>query len=165
MTERGTDLVDVVLLELPLDLRSRAQEHSDELLREMTLIALQIDEGDGSALPVRLTQLVDQVQATYSAFVDQPDKQIEAAIERGDLVADRVVYTVPRTVGGVATHLMDILEEADEFCRRGEYLLALAAPPDIHAYRIWALREFQTQCEGAAPVPWPTFAAREGVTA
>lgn len=157
------ELVDVVLLDIPLDLRQRSQEHSDELIREMTLIALQIHEGDGDALPVRLTALVADVQLTYGAFSSRADAELDAAATRGDDVVSRVVYTVPRHVGPYARHLIEILEEADEFCREGAFLLALASPPDIHAYRIWALREFERQLAGESPISWPTYAAEVGV--
>ena len=152
-------MAEVVLLGMPVDLRARAQQHSDELVREMTLIALQIREGDGQALPVRLTELVAEVQQLYGAFAAGADEQVDAAVARGDTVVARVIYTVPRTVGPFAGHLIDILEEADEFCRQGNYLLALASPPDIHAYRIWALLEFQRQIDGQQPVSWPDYAA------
>lgn len=156
-------LVDVVLVGIPIDLRGRAQQHSDELVREMTLIALQIREGDGDALPVRLTELVSEVQQTYGPFSAQPDAEIDDAAARGDQVVGRVVYTVPHHVAPVARHLIEILEEADEFCRDGSYLLALASPPDIHAYRIWALREFERQIAGEQPISWPEYAASVGL--
>jgi hypothetical protein len=160
----AADLTDVVLLDIPIDLRERAQQHSDELVREMTLIALQIREGDGEALPVRLTELVADVQQTYGAFSARPDAELEAAATRGDQVAPRIVYTVPRTVGPFARHLIEVLEETDEFCRDGSYLLALASPPDIHAYRIWALLEFERQLAGEPPTSWPEYAATHGIS-
>jgi hypothetical protein len=155
-------LGEVTLLDIPLDLRQRAQQHSDELVREMALVAMQISEGDGGDLPVRLTQLVAEVQETYGAFSEQPDAELERATTRGDASA-RVTYHVPVSVGPFAQHLIDILEEADGFCRQGSYLLALASPPDIHAYRIWALREFDRQLAGQSPTPWPEYAAAHGV--
>ena len=83
---------------------------------------------------------------------------------RGDATA-RVVYYVPVTVGPYVRHLIEILEEADEFCRQGTYLLALASPPDIHGYRIWALREFERQLAGKSPIPWPDYAEANGISA
>jgi hypothetical protein len=164
MTEQpATNLTEVFLLDVPIDLRERVQQHSDELVREMTLIAMQIREGDGEALPVRLTELVAEVQQTFGAFSAKPDAQVDAAAARGDQVVPRVVYTVPRAVGPFARHLIDVLEETDEFCRDGSYLLSLASPPDIHAYRIWALLEFERQVSGQPPVPWPEYAAANGV--
>ncbi|MDX6201320.1 MAG: hypothetical protein QOJ83_820 [Frankiales bacterium] len=157
------ELADVTLLDTPVELRARSQQHSDELLREMTLIALQIREGDGNALPVRLTELVTEVQLTYGRFSAQTDVELDNAAARGDKVAPTIVYRVPRTVGPFARHLIEVLEETDEFCREGSYLLALAAPPDIRAFRLWALTEFERQIAGEAPMPWPEYARRNGI--
>jgi hypothetical protein len=156
-------LADVTLLDTPIELRARSQQHSDELLREMALIALQIREGDGEALPVRLTELVTEVQLTYGRFSAQTDAELDEAAARGDKVAPRIVYTVPRRVGPFARHLIEILEETDEFCREGSYLLALASPPDIHAFRVWALTEFERQIAGEEPMSWPDYARLNGV--
>jgi hypothetical protein len=152
-------LVDVVLLEVPLALRERAQEHSDELLREMTLIAMQISEGDGDELPVRLTRLSHEVESTYGLFTGVPNAAFDAAIARGDAVLARAVYTVPTTMKSHIHHLLEIYEETDEFCRAGAYLLALASPPEIHHYRVWTLREFERQIDGLPPMSWPDYAA------
>jgi hypothetical protein len=156
MTEEP--LADVVLLGVPLELRARSQEHSDELVREMTLIALQIREGDGDALPVRLTELAAEVQLTYGAFSAPADARLDAAAARGETVVPRTTYTVPRAAGPFARHLIEVLEETDEFCRAGSYLLALASPPDIHAYRVWALTEFERQIAGGQPLSWVDYA-------
>lgn len=163
MTDEADQVLgEVVLLDIPLELRDRAQQHSDELVREMALVALQIGEGEGRDLPVRLTQLVAEVQATFGAFSARPDAELDAASARGDATA-QIVYHVPVSAGPFTRHLIDILEETDEFCRQGTYLLALASPPDIHAYRIWALREFERQLAGEAPTPWPEYAQEQGV--
>lgn len=51
--------------------------------------------------------------------------------------------------------LRQMLAEADEYCRAGDELLTLAAPPDIAAFTGWYLQEFLRQLDGAAPQPWP----------
>jgi hypothetical protein len=156
-------LIEVELLEMPLGLRHRALQHSDELLREMTLIALQ--DSRSHDLPVRLTQLASDVQVNFGAFTANPEAEIDAAVERGDAVVQRVVYHVPASVSAYCRHLIEILQEADEYCRRGEYLLALECPPDIYAYRMWALLEFERQLAGEAPTSWPKYAAENGIPA
>jgi hypothetical protein len=50
--------------------------------------------------------------------------------------------------------LIDMLDEADAFCRGGD-LLMLATPDDQVAFRRWFLAEFVTQLGGGAPTPWP----------
>jgi hypothetical protein len=47
-----------------------------------------------------------------------------------------------------------ILDEVDELCRQGQYLLTLATPPDLVAYRHWLLEEFTRQIAGQEPVAW-----------
>lgn len=155
------ELIEVELLEVPLGLRNRAQQHSDELLREMTLIALQ--GSHTHELPVRLTQLAADVQQNFGAFTAAPEAVIDQAVERGDEVVPRLVYHVPASVGAYCRHLIEILEETDEYCRGGEYLLALASPPEIHGYRIWALLEFERQLAGKAATTWPRYAADNGL--
>jgi hypothetical protein len=157
------DLIEIQLLDVPLELRSRSQQHSDELMREMTLVALQIEDGEGDVLPVRLTQLAADVQANYGAFSNRPDEELDAATARGDKVHARVVYHVPPGIGPVARHIIDVLEETDQFCREGNYLLSLAAPPDIAAFRHWALEEFERQSQGGEPRPWGVYAASRGL--
>ncbi|BEP12964.1 hypothetical protein acdb102_12750 [Acidothermaceae bacterium B102] len=158
-------LIEVELLEVPVPLRDRALQHSDELLREMTLVAMQIREGDGQELPLRLTQLAADVQVTYGAFTATPESLLDSAHERGEDVVARVVYTVPLTVGPFARHLIEVLEETEEFCRAGTYLLALASPPDVMAYRMWTLLEFERQTAGEAATSWPKYAAEHGLPA
>jgi hypothetical protein len=155
-------LIEVELLELPVALRDRAQQHSDELLREMTLIALQ--NSHNHELPVRLTQLAADVQVNFGAFTATPESEIDAAVERGDAVVPRIAYHVPATVAAYCRHLIEILEETDEYCRGGEYLLALACPPDIYAYRMWALLEFERQIAGDTATSWPKYAADNGIS-
>ena len=49
-------LVPVRVLRIPVPIWAKTQEHIDELLREFTLIAAQLNEsGGGRDVPVRLT--------------------------------------------------------------------------------------------------------------
>lgn len=149
------DLVEVRLVGVPIPLRERSTQHSDELLREMTLIAQEAETGD-TALPTRLVQLAADVGATYSEFTVHADAQMDAAAEAGIDVID-VVYNVPPTVAGFCEHILSVIEEADAYCRQGRYLLTLATPPDILAYQRWILGEFIRQPRGEAPMSWPDY--------
>ncbi len=155
------ELIEVELLDVPVELRNRAIEHSDELLREMTLIVMQ--NAQSHELPVRLTQLAADVRVNFGGFAATPDAVIDDAADRGQEIVPRLVYQVPASVAPYSRHLIEILEETDEYCRGGKYLLALASPPDIHAYRIWALLEMERQIGGAAPTSWPKYAADHGI--
>src|SRR5687767_15140474 len=52
------ELVDVRLVALPLDVWQRTQEHTDDLLREFTLVAQ--DEEARAAVPGRLLALIEE---------------------------------------------------------------------------------------------------------
>ena len=81
-----TELVEVRLLQLPLDVWQRTQEHVDGLLREFVLIVQ--DEEARAATPGRLLALIEQVTAGYGEFSEEQRRQIEAAFARGELWID-----------------------------------------------------------------------------
>ncbi|MGN6299460.1 MAG: hypothetical protein ACTHN8_00020 [Angustibacter sp.] len=151
----ASDVVDVHVLGYPLDLYLRAQEHADDLIRELTLIANSpAVEAGHSDLPARLLVLVEQLTHQYAGVSNEVEKQRDAAIDRGERTID-LTYRVPRQIAEAVRHLGAIFDEADEYCRRGEHLLTLATPPDALAYRHWLLEEFVCQIEnGREPVPW-----------
>lgn len=149
------ELVEVHLVDYPLDLFLRAQEHADDLIRELTLIANSpAVESGHSDLPARLLVLVEQLTHQYAGVSDDVEQQRDAALDRGDTHVD-LTYRVPRHIADAVRHLGTVFDEADDYCRQGEHLLTLATPPDALAYRHWILEEFVAQIEeGRAPVPW-----------
>ena len=151
-------LVEVELLGLPLDIHRLATEHNDELLREFALLAAQQADPSDHDVPARLLSLGEELQAKYGSFTQGATSELDAALERGDPSID-LVFVVPGEVAGGVDELNRILDEADDFCRRGGPLLTLAAPPEVVAYRRWFLEEFIRQVEGKPPMPWPGPAA------
>lgn len=145
------DLVDVRFLGLPIEQHRDAAQHIDELLREF----FHIDAGSGE-IPQRLLQLRDDLQARFSAFAAEPRAELAAAIERGDTSID-LNYRLPVAAGEVAGLAVALLDEADEYCRKGEHLLTLAAPEGAVRYRRWFFGEFTRQCAGEPPTPWPRY--------
>jgi len=69
---------------------------------------------------------------------------------------------VPASAGAAAAALRDLMDEADEYCQQGEHLLTLTSPEDVTAFRRWFLDEFERQCGGADPVPWPEYLGSNG---
>jgi hypothetical protein len=154
----GEDLgpiVDVQLLQLPVAVWARAQQHTDELLREFMLIAQQLRHDDASAasVPVRLTQVVEELSGSYGSFSEEQEARLFAAAAAGEDYLD-LTYQVPAGAAAAARHLGDLLNEADDYCRSGEHLLTLETPPELVRFREWFLEEFRGQIEGAAPNPW-----------
>ncbi|HEU5033503.1 MAG TPA: hypothetical protein VFT62_01965 [Mycobacteriales bacterium] len=148
-----SELVTVQLLNFPLQLFAQSREHHDELLREFALIALDPQPPDSHrAVPGRLLELIEVLGRQYGGASDRMDSAREAAVERGELAMD-LSYHVPRSIGAAMTHLNELMEAADEFCR-SEQLLTLAATPLERAFRVWFIEEFVRQAAGAPPRPW-----------
>lgn len=153
----GPKLVEIRILQMPLDLLAASQRHSDELMRELTLVAEQLRQEGSSGLPTRLVDMVQELTASYSPFTSEQEAIMADAVSGGDTVLDELCYTVPPDVGPAAQHLGNLLDEADEYCRAGDYLLTLATPALLVRFRQWFLDEFERQAAGAPPVPWPEY--------
>ncbi len=149
------ELVRVDLLQLPLDVWQRTQEHVDGLLREFALIVQ--DAEARAATPGRLLGLVQELSAGYGHFSQSQRIEMEAALERGEMSID-LTYQLPAGAAGAAHALGDMLDEADDYCRRGDHLLTLATPPEELRFRHWFIDEFVDQIGGAPPTPWPDYA-------
>jgi hypothetical protein len=147
-------LVEVKLVGLPLDIHRVAQEHNDELMREFALLAAQQAEPGSHDVPARLLAVGDELQSRYGSFTQSATAELQAALERGDPSID-LVFVVPEDVAGDVDELNRILDEADDFCRKGGPLLTLATPAAVVAYRRWFLDEFIRQAHGQPPRPWP----------
>ncbi len=152
------ELVTVRLDLLPLDVQTAAQQHGDELTRELVLIAERLhQQTDGAPeLPLRFVELVTALNARYSVFTAEQEQQLAAALAAGDSTVD-LVYRVPASVGPAAASLGDILDEVDEYCREGRLLLTLATPAPLVTYRRWFLDQFIEQSQGRPAVSWPAY--------
>ena len=146
------DLVDVVLIDLPVEQFRRSQQYHDALLRELALI----DSGsstDASSTPRRLIELVERVGRQYGGFSVEPQSQLREALER-HVPRVEVSYRVPRSTAKASLELGRLLDEVDEYCRRGD-LLTTPASDEVLTFRRRYLDEIVRQIGGAAPRPWP----------
>jgi hypothetical protein len=156
----GEDMITVEIVGLPVEIQLEAQQQNDELTRELVLVAEQLrQEGDSTALPVRFVELVGALSTRYSMFTAEQEQQLRTAIETGADLLD-MTYRVPRSAAGAAAHLGEILDEVDDYCRRGKLLLTLATPDKLVTYRRWFLDQFVSQAAGGQPVSWAEYAAR-----
>lgn len=160
-------VVTVRIQQLPVDVFAAAQQHSDELTRELSLMAELPDGAAASShisrpLPERLIAIVAALSGSYGAFTGLPEERLAAAVRDGEQVIDELVYDVPASAAAAAAQLGDLLDEADDFCRAGQHLLTLATPPELVAFRRWFLEEFAAQIAGRPPTPWPVYVARRG---
>jgi anti-anti-sigma factor len=148
----GTDLVEVQLLRVPVHVQLQAAEHHDALVRELTLIQA---SSSADSLPRRLLDLTDEVRDKFARFSVTPRAALESAQRQGERSID-IRFRIPRESGEGLARLVDLLDEADEYCRQGEHLVTLATPPVAVAYRRWLADEFTGQLAGRPPRPWTT---------
>ncbi len=154
MSQTAGDLVEVRLLRLPLEVWQRTQEHVDGLLREFALIA----QDDEARPPLRAGCWPwSSTSAPASARSPRPSaSRWRRRSARGETEID-LTYQIPPAAAGAAQQLGDMLDEADEYCRRGDHLLTLATPEEELRFRQWFIGEFVDQLGGAPPTPWPAL--------
>lgn len=146
-------LVAVRILALPLGVYLEAQRHNDALMREFHWLA---ERGAREGVPARLVELATELRTQFAPATEAIRSQVQAAIERGEGVVD-LDMSVPRAAWEVLTRFSRLLDEADEFCERGE-LLTLASPPSLRRFRVWYLDQVLSQVGGGPAAPWPSGA-------
>jgi hypothetical protein len=139
-------------LDVPVTDYLAMQEHNDALFRELQLIRIrmQTQGGEGAADPPRLASLADRLLTQFRSQSDTLRDEVAKAQARGaetvDLESDGFPAAVP-----AARAYVDLLEEADEFCRSGE-LLVPPPPERVRWLRRWFLEQMAAQLlDGAAP--------------
>lgn len=144
-------LVDVVFIDLPVEEFRRSQQHHDALLREFALIDAD-EEAPRNEIPARVTALVHELGTRFGRFSVEPEERLRRAVAEGAARID-ITFRVPPTARAASLDLRALLDEADEWCRRGA-LMTLATPDDIVAFRNRYLEEFVRQIDGGAPRPF-----------
>jgi hypothetical protein len=152
-------VVEVHLLQVPLQLRRRALEHADEVAREIQLIVTGGDAPpDLVAVLARVTHSRGHSSDSYRQLAADMRVQLDAATLAGNEFADAHYTVTGAAVTAVAE--MDTLFERFDGLSESDQLLTLAAPEDIKAFRRWLLGQYLTQFEGQAPESWPQWSAR-----
>lgn len=147
--DAADELVTVHLLSAPLHVWQRASEHHDELMREMSLLALAPAKPELSG---RLLELVNLLGHRYGAASTRPDDQIERGLALG---LDRMDlrYDVPRSAAAAAVRMRELLDAAEAYS--GTELLTLAQPPVVADFGRWYVDQFVRQVDGRSATPWP----------
>jgi hypothetical protein len=151
------ELVEVHLLELPVPLWSRTQQQTDELLREFALAASQTPEDQRHHVPARLTALIETLTADFGDTSSSQDQELADAAAAGKERIDDLHFSLPPAAAPACQVLGDMLDEADDYCRSGQYLLTLAASDDMVRFRRWYLSDIIAQLGGRPPTPWPAY--------
>ena len=139
----------VSLVAVPVRLALESDLNLDALVREF-----QVMEGSGTASEAAaLVTAAHEELATYAAQRSAGRRVAHDAAARGDRLVD-VEAEVPDGAPAALQHLVELLEVVDEHCRDGR-LLALAAGPELQAFRRWYAEEVARQVDGAPPRPCP----------
>ena len=102
-----TELVDIRLIGVPVQIHEVTSEHGDALRRELALV--REAAGDEADLPDELRELVAQLIDRFSAFTDDADRRLAEAVTRGEATVD-LTFRVPPEVREGASRLMVLLD-------------------------------------------------------
>ena len=138
------DEVVIRLLNAPVQLFPATQQHTEALLREYTLMALQMERGQD---PPRL--VLDMLAV---------GEQLRAARDAGRVSTDLVV-AAPQSARDVVADASVALDVADRMAADGQ-LLNPPAVPEVRWCREWFLGEVVAQLSGDEPTPWTMAAIR-----
>ncbi|MDA8281372.1 MAG: SpoIIE family protein phosphatase [Actinomycetota bacterium] len=156
----GDHQVSVGLAAVPVGLAVQAASHFDAVRRE-----LQVLEGSWSArgpgsevgrvIPALAVPVhrIGPLGASVGGALAPAVAQWRTALAEGRRTLDLHV-DVPASTGPLARELDTLLDDVERWCRAG-VLLAVAVPPDVVAFRRWALGQVAVQCAGGRPSPWP----------
>lgn len=149
---------DVRLIGVPVALWAASRQHSDELMREFALVS-ETAETEPASVPARLSRLVHEVRQRYGMITSSARDVLASAAEEGAESVD-LEFEAPAEVSDWARHLLESLDEADDYCRAGRHLLTLTSPGEVRTFRHWYLGEFIAQIGGAEPTPWIEYQRR-----
>jgi hypothetical protein len=153
------ELVEVELIGIPLDLQLASSEHQDGLRREFRMLVEHGQADASNSVPGRLIALAANLDRRFQSFGAAGREAIDAAAARGETSID-LKFSVPAAISPAAEEFGAMLEEADEYCSKGEHLLTLCTPPEVVDYRNWVLQELINQPKGAKPTPWQEYLAK-----
>jgi hypothetical protein len=145
----------VLLLECPVELGLRQDEHLDELIRELQLLST--DRADLR----RSGQMADEVRELLAGPAHARHMGRRTALEAAaaGLTTVDIDMVLPREAGQAVLRLQELVLEADRLCEQ-EQLLTLASPPELRELRAWMAHEVSCQlAEASTPITWPDWQA------
>jgi len=146
---RGSDVITVQLLNLPVVLYCAWQQHADAMLREATLAAFEaLETGEKfGALPEDFALANDAIASLASTTTDV-FAFLDSGVSHVDLHA-----RVRRDAGPSFPILRDVLRTCSGMSVAGE-LLVPPSLPEIQAVRHWVCDEVNRQMAGLEPRAW-----------
>lgn len=141
----------ISLLEAPIPEMIRTAAHYDALYREFRLI-LELDPSHLQAVPGRLLSLMHELGTSFLGFGHSAEETWETAVHESRDKVD-LHFRFPPEASVAVVRYNQLLDEADEYCRRAE-LLTIAPTEEALAVRRWAFGQVVCQCRGEPPTPW-----------
>jgi hypothetical protein len=144
---------EAVLLDYPLRLWDRQQDHTRELLREFTLMLAGVRSGTTHSPPQRLVDLARSFGASFGPLMESLNNARQAELDAG---RDRMDWRLPlmRSMPAILEQVDDVLLAVDEYCASGE-MLALSRSAQQVRFQTWVSGQIRDQMAGAEPAPWP----------
>jgi hypothetical protein len=143
--------VPISLLEAPIQEMIRTAAHYDALYREFRLI-LELDPVHLEAIPGRLLSLIDELGSSFLGVGRAVEETWDTAVEENRETID-LHFRLPPEAAPVVERYNQLLDEADDYCRRAE-LLTIAPTDEAVTVRGWAFGQIVSQCHGEPPIPW-----------
>jgi len=145
------DGTEIALLGAPVQEMIRTGAHYDAVYREFRLI-LELDPTRRQAIPGRLLGLIDELGTSFVGFGRYAEETWETAVREGRETIN-LRFRLPRGAAFFVEHYDELLDEADDYCRRAA-LLTVAPTDEALAVRRWAFGQVVRQCRGEAPTPF-----------
>jgi anti-sigma regulatory factor (Ser/Thr protein kinase) len=139
---------EVALLGAPVQAMIRTGAHYDAVYREFRLI-LELDPTRRHAVPGRVLGLIDELGTSFVGFGRYAEEAWETAVREGRETVD-LRFRVPPGAAFFVEHYDELLDKADDYCRRAA-LLTVAPTDEALAVRRWAFGQVVQQCRGEAP--------------
>ena len=150
-----SDVVDVVLLNVPLLLHAAWHQHAEELLREYLLVALDPDDPTGA---LEEHAAASSAMSLLHEHLPEPDlgedpEALMANAVEPDVSRGRLLLPVSRTAVSAFQVLDEALNTALTMADSGE-LLTRPIQPELRGLRRWLCQEVLGQARGEQPTPW-----------
>lgn len=144
----------VRLVQCPVRLSLRQDDHLDELVRELQLIGAGSNES-ARAVAAEINELL--MSPAHARLTGR--RTAEQALLDGLEHVD-IEMAMPQEFSGLVQRLHSAVARADILCQEDQ-LLALASDWELRALRQWMTEEIVAQVDrGAVPAPWPEWVAR-----
>lgn len=148
-----SDPVHIEVKKVPLRTLYASQTQWNELRREVRLLSLAHE--DDYPLAKDLSELFADLDRILREGIH--NAEVESALASGVSTTDLRV-DVPPTSAETIEQFLELLDLADEFCRK-QQLLSLARTAEQRRFQRWLFGELVRQQRGESPRPWASMQA------